>query len=64
MGKEIKRDAAVAVVDMSKRELDALRAQCANLDHKVTRLQSEVDAFRQLRAEVAGLGREVKKMTA
>lgn len=46
------------------RELDALRAQCAELYSEVTHLHSEVDVVENLCEVVTRLGRDVEKVAA
>lgn len=61
---EIKHLAAVAAVASSKQKSDAPKIRNVGIVFEVTRLLMETDDVKQLRAEVAILGRVVEKTTA
>lgn len=53
--------AAVTVAALSRWELDALNVRHVTLDSEVTRLHSEIDDDKELRAEVIRLGRDAER---
>lgn len=63
-GKEIERVAAYTFADASTRELDALQVQNTELDSEMTRLHSDIDAVKRLRAEITSLDCNVEKTAA
>lgn len=54
----------IAVAASSKWESNAQMVRFTKLESVVTRLPSEVDVVKQLRAEVASRGRDIEKMNA